>query len=81
MARGQRKQEKAAAAVAPVEVKERNAEPRYPMDVWVENCRQLLGCQRYALAGAVAGTKEPEDGFTKSELKALLHSFSSRSLN
>lgn len=82
MARGQRKQERAAQVAAPaVEVKERDTEPRYPMDVWLDNCRQLLGAQRYAVAGAVIGTKEPEGGFTKSELKALLSSFSSRPLS
>lgn len=81
MARGQRKQERKAEAAAPVvEVRERNSEPRYPMDVWLENCRALLGAQRYAVVGAVHGKKEPEGGFSKSELAALLTSFSSRSL-
>jgi hypothetical protein len=81
MARGQRKQERAAQVAAPaVEVRERDSEPRYPMDVWLENCRALLGAQRYAVAGAVQGQREPEGGFTKSELVALLGSFSNRPL-
>lgn len=82
MARGQRKQERAAKVAAPaVEVRERETEPRYPMDVWLENSRALLGAQRYAVVGAVAGKTEPAGGYNKSELMTLLGSFSSRSLN
>lgn len=84
MARGRRKQEVPAKAESgsgeDQKPKDDTGEVRYPLETYLDNARPMLGTTRYALIGALHGQEEPEGGYTKSELKALLDTFSNRPL-
>jgi hypothetical protein len=77
MSRGKRKQDKVADAPVVVEVP---AEVRYPVSVYLENAKAMLGVTPYAIAGALHGLEVPAAGYTKSEITSLVNSFSNRLL-
>lgn len=54
------------------------AEARYPVEVWLEDPKALLGVARYTIVGALSDVDIPEHGFTKSELEAYIGRFLSK---
>jgi hypothetical protein len=83
MTRRPKKSEVKAAAVAaaspPVPaLPAAKAEVRYPMSVWMEDPKALLGVARYTVVGALSDVDIPEHGFTKSELEAHINRFLSK---
>lgn len=56
-------------------------DPVYPVEVYLENCKQMFGKQRYVLVGALAGVDVPEEGISKSHMTALIDTFLAKPLS
>jgi hypothetical protein len=65
-------------ASPPPVIKAEKPESPYPIDIWLENSNKILGVPRWTVAGAIVGRSETE--YTKSQLQAIIQSFSARTL-
>ena len=49
-------------------------EPAFPLDIWLENSKAMIGQPRYIVVGATYG-KPDEYRYTRSEMRELVRRF------
>jgi len=60
---------------APVVEPAYRGEPVYPLQVYLDNAKAMLGVERYTIVGAVSDRDNPSGEYTKSEIQALVIRF------